>query len=34
MNLGINELLKSSALRKALEGKRVAVLGHPASVTR
>lgn len=34
MNLGIDELLRNSELRKALEGKRVAVLGHPASVTR
>lgn len=34
MNLGIDELLTNSALRKALGGKRVAVLGHPASVTR
>jgi uncharacterized protein YbbC (DUF1343 family) len=34
MNLGIDELLRNSALRKALDGRRVAVLGHPASVTR
>ncbi len=34
MNLGIDELLRNSAARKALEGRRVAVLGHPASVTR
>ncbi|NLN75985.1 MAG: DUF1343 domain-containing protein [Armatimonadetes bacterium] len=34
MNLGIDELLRNSAARKALEGRRTAVLGHPASVTR
>lgn len=34
MNLGIDELLRGSSLRRELEGKRIAVLGHPASVTR
>ena len=34
MNLGIDELLKNARLRKPLEGRRVALLGHPASVTR
>ena len=33
MNLGIDELLKNPAHRKPLEGRRVALLGHPASVT-
>lgn len=33
MNFGIDELLKNPELRKALEGKRVALLGHPASMT-
>jgi len=32
MNLGIEELLRQSSLIASLEGKRVAVLGHPASV--
>ena len=34
MNLGIDELLKDPALRKALQGRRVALLGHPASVNK
>jgi len=34
MNLGIDELLGNPNLRKPLEGRRVALLGHPASVTR
>lgn len=34
MNLGIDELLADAALLKALEGSRVALLGHPASVTK
>jgi len=33
MNLGIDVLLQDSALRRQLDGKRVALLGHPASVT-
>jgi uncharacterized protein YbbC (DUF1343 family) len=32
--LGIDRLLVDSELRKPLEGKRVALLAHPASVTR
>lgn len=34
MKLGIDRLLADPALRRPLEGRRVAVLGHPASVTR
>jgi len=34
MNLGIDELLQNPARRRPLEGRRVALLGHPASVTR
>lgn len=34
MNLGIDELLYNNNLRRALGGRRVALLGHPASVTR
>ena len=34
MKLGIDRLLEDSALRKPLGGRRVALLGHPASVTR
>ncbi|HET6456721.1 MAG TPA: exo-beta-N-acetylmuramidase NamZ domain-containing protein, partial [Armatimonadota bacterium] len=34
MNLGIDELLHKPELRKPLEGRRIALLGHPASVTR
>lgn len=33
MNLGIDELLTNSDLRKPLAGRRIALLGHPASVT-
>ncbi len=33
MNLGIDRLLADPALRKPLEGKRIALLAHPASVT-
>lgn len=33
MNFGIDRLLADPALRKPLEGKRVALLAHPASVT-
>jgi uncharacterized protein YbbC (DUF1343 family) len=33
MKFGIDRLLADSELRKALEGKRVALLAHPASVT-
>lgn len=33
MNLGIDELLANAALLQSLDGKRVALLGHPASVT-
>ena len=34
MKFGIDRLLEDSRLRKPLAGKRVAVLAHPASVTR
>jgi uncharacterized protein YbbC (DUF1343 family) len=34
MKLGLDRLLESRGLRKALRGKRVALLAHPASVTR
>ena len=34
MKLGIENLLENRALRKPLEGRRVALLGHPSSVTR
>jgi uncharacterized protein YbbC (DUF1343 family) len=34
MNFGIDRLLADAALRKPLEGKRVALLAHPASVTQ
>ena len=34
MKFGIDRLLEDPALRKPLAGKRVALLGHPASVTR
>jgi uncharacterized protein YbbC (DUF1343 family) len=34
MKLGLERLLASRALRKGLAGKRVALLAHPASVTR
>ena len=33
MKFGIDRLLEDRALRRALEGKRVALLAHPASVT-
>ena len=34
MKLGIERLLEEPALRKPLLGRRVALLAHPASVTR
>ncbi|RPI62584.1 MAG: DUF1343 domain-containing protein, partial [Lysobacterales bacterium] len=34
MKFGLERLLASRALRKSLRGKRVALLAHPASVTR
>ena len=34
MKFGIDRLLEEPALRKSLQGKRVALLAHPASVTR
>lgn len=34
MDFGIDRLLADPALRRPLEGKRVALLAHPASVTR
>ncbi|MBI2319343.1 MAG: DUF1343 domain-containing protein [Betaproteobacteria bacterium] len=34
MKFGIDRLLEDAALRAPLAGKRVALLGHPASVTR
>ena len=34
MKFGIDRLLQEPALRKPLAGKRIALLGHPASVTR
>ena len=34
MNLGIDELLQNPEYRKPLQGRRCALLGHPASVTR
>jgi len=33
MNFGIDRLLADAALRKPLEGKRIALLAHPASIT-
>ena len=33
MNTGLDRLLKEPALRAPLAGKRIALLGHPASVT-
>ncbi|MDI6827853.1 MAG: DUF1343 domain-containing protein [Armatimonadota bacterium] len=33
MNLGIDELLRNQSLQKSIKGKRLALLGHPASVT-
>src|SRR6185436_1781454 len=34
MKFGLDRLLEEPALRKPLSGKRVALLAHPASVTR
>ncbi|HYD73198.1 MAG TPA: exo-beta-N-acetylmuramidase NamZ domain-containing protein, partial [Candidatus Binatia bacterium] len=34
MKFGIDRLLEDASLRAALEGKRVALVAHPASVTR
>ena len=34
MKFGLDRLLEDPALRKPLEGRRVALLAHPASVTR
>ena len=34
MKFGIDRLLEDSQLRSALKGRRVALLAHPASVTR
>ncbi len=34
MNFGIDRLLEDAKLRKPLAGKRIALLAHPASVTR
>ena len=34
MKLGLDCLIASRALRKELRGKRLALLAHPASVTR
>ena len=34
MKLGIDKFLEDSALRKELKNRRVALLGHPASVTK
>jgi uncharacterized protein YbbC (DUF1343 family) len=34
MKLGIDRFLEDAAIRKPLDGRRVALLGHPASVTR
>jgi uncharacterized protein YbbC (DUF1343 family) len=34
MKFGIDRLLEDASLRAALEGKRVALMAHPASVTR
>src|SRR5689334_15169683 len=34
MKFGIDRLLEDAALRRPLAGKRVALLAHPASVTR
>jgi uncharacterized protein YbbC (DUF1343 family) len=34
MKVGIERLLEDSALRKPLSGRRIALLAHPASVTR
>jgi uncharacterized protein YbbC (DUF1343 family) len=34
MKFGIDRLLEDSTLRRPLSGKRIALLAHPASVTR
>jgi uncharacterized protein YbbC (DUF1343 family) len=34
MNLGIDRLLQDTSLLELLKGRRVALLGHPASVTK
>src|SRR5690349_11483786 len=34
MKFGIDRLLEDASLRRPLKGKRVALLAHPASVTR
>ena len=34
MHLGSDELLQTPAQRRPLDGRRIALLGHPASVTR
>ena len=34
MKFGIDRLLEDASLRAALKGKRVALVAHPASVTR
>ena len=34
MKFGIDRLIEDAAIRKPLEGKRVALLAHPASVTK
>src|SRR5881394_2078403 len=34
MKFGLDRLVQEPALRRALAGKRVALLAHPASVTR
>ena len=34
MKLGVERLLEDAALRRRLAGKRLALLAHPASVTR
>ena len=34
MKFGIDRLLSDASLRAALKGKRVALVAHPASVTR
>ena len=34
MNFGLDRLLSDAALRAPLKGRRVALLAHPASVTK
>ena len=34
MNFGIDRLLEERALQKRLKGRRLALLAHPASVTK